>query len=540
MNLNKYRNLLLTKMKAQMVSWFEADEKKSISNSEVYSFLHSIKGTSGTLELGGIYQLVGKLMLQVEEKKEKTWKRNELKLFLTELISLTYDYEHFKDAEETKNQPRDEKIPLIQIIDDDITLLILLKDFLEKKGWMVITNSTPENAISQYFDFNPDCVIIDVNLPNKNGFEVIQDIQKNSSKQFIPIIMMSILNDKKTRIQAFKMGADDFLEKPLDLEELTVRIDHHLQRKQMYDQSVLLDELTKLYNRRYLKVAFNRNMNELSRNGEPFSLAILDLDYFKKVNDSYGHLTGDKVLSGFAEFLVENTRNSDIVFRYGGEEFVILFQNTDHHQASKLLSRLLDGFSKQRFEAKGQCFSITFSAGIHTITIPETTMEAALTIADQALYKAKELGRARVEYINKPLAKSEQRKLFISIIDDDPIIRMMIMKNLQEIEIDDYKINIQAFEDGLTFFNSSRLSQHGEHFLILDGIMPVMDGLEILKKVKQTNYSNHILVMMLTGRNSKADIAKALELGADDYMTKPFNMENFQSRIKQLIHRINN
>ena len=243
---------------------------------------------------------------------------------------------------------------------------------------MVITNSTPENAISQYFDLNPDCVIIDVNLPNKNGFEVIQDIQKHSSKQFIPIIMMSIVNDKKTRIQAFKMGADDFLEKPLDLEELTVHIDHHLQRKQIYDQSVLLDELTKLYNRRYLKVAFNRNMSDLSRNGEPFSLAILDLDYFKKVNDSYGHLTGDKVLSGFAAFLVENSRNSDIVFRYGGEEFVILFQNTNHDQASKLLSRLLNCFSQQQFEANGQSFSITFSAGIHTITSPETTLRSSI------------------------------------------------------------------------------------------------------------------------------------------------------------------
>ena len=142
--------------------------------------------------------------------------------------------------------------------------------------------------------------------------------------------------------------------------------------------------------------------------------------------------------------------------------------------------------------------------------------------------------------MNKPLEKSEPRKLFISIIDDDPIIRMMIMKNLQEAKIEDYEINIQAFEDGLTFFQSKRLDLHGEHFLILDGIMPVMDGLEILKKVKQTKYSNHILVMMLTGRNSKADIAKALELGADDYMTKPFNMENFQSRIKQLIHRMKN
>lgn len=538
MNLNKYQNLFFKKLHKQFTDWFEADEEGLIPQSEVYNFLHSIKGTAGTLELWKIHRTSVQLMIQVKDLDRKNWQRSELKKFLNELLILAYDNEFLQ--EEAKNgQSQLEMMPLIQIIGDEISDLIQLRDFLEKKGWMVFANSTLDKVIAQYHDLNPDCIIIDINFSNQKGLDVINALQQYISKQFVPIIMISILNDSKTRIQAFKAGVDDFLGKPFDFEELAARIEHHLQRKQMYDKSALLDELTNLYNRRYLKIAYNRYLNDLKRKGQPFCLAMLDLDYFKKINDTYGHQIGDRVLAGFASFLAENTRNNDLVFRYGGEEFTILLQNIHDLQASEIILRLLHEFSQQSFDANGETFSLTFSAGIYMINNPETTIEDALNVADQALYKAKELGRARAEYLSKSLNNSENRKLFISVIDDDPIIRIMLMRNLQLVKLDHYDIDVQVFENGLAFFDSNRLQQHGEHFLILDGVMPDMDGLEILEKVKQNDFGNNILVMMLTGRNSKDDIARALELGADDYMTKPFNMENLQLRIKQLIHRMN-
>lgn len=540
MDFAKYRNLLFQKIKQQISLWFNPEDNQLISNKDVYRFLHGLKEIADTLQLVGLYQLSIKLLAQIDEKGEKQWNQAELRNFLYDLISLTYHYENFNKVEKQTEHLREENIPLIQIVDDDVSMLILLKDVLEAKGWMVIANSSSEKAISQYFHFNPDCVILDVNMPDKNGFAVLQDMQKNSNKMFVPIIMMSILNDKQTRIKAFRMGADDFIAKPVDLEELTVRLERHLQRKQLYDKSVMLDELTSLYNRRFLKDAFQRSMNDLKRHGQRFSLAILDIDYFKKINDTYGHLTGDNVLRTFAVFLKENTRSSDIVFRYGGEEFIILFQNTDHLHAVEIVSRLLDEFSKRQFEANGKTFSITFSAGVNFIHSTETTMEDAINEADQVLYKAKESGRSRVKgiYHQAPL-RFRKRKLFISVIDDDTLIRMILMRTLQEMKIEQYEINVQVFEDGQTFFDSRRLDERGEHFLILDRVLPVMDGLEILQKVKQTENGKAVLVMMLTGRNSASEIAKALELGADDYITKPFNISELQSRIKQLIQRMN-
>lgn len=540
MDFAKCRNLLFQRMKQQISLWFKSEDNQLLPNREVYQLLHELKGSAATLQLGGLYQISSRLLTEVEKKNEKQWNQAELRNFLYDLISLTYNYENFNEMEMQTEHPREENIPLIQIVDDDVSMLILLKDALEARGWMVITNSNAVKAIGQYFHFNPDCVILDETLAKKNDFGILQDMQNNSTKVFVPIIIMSTKNDKQTRIKAFRMGADDYLLKPVDLEELTVRMERHLQRKRLYDHTVLLDELTNLYNRRFLKDAFNRSMNDLKRRGQRFSLAILDIDYFKKINDKYGHLTGDKVIQIFAAFLKESTRSNDIVFRYGGEEFIILFQNTGHLRAVEIVSRLLDDFAKQSFEANGETFSITFSAGVNTITTVETTMEDAINDADQVLYKAKESGRSRVEGIHPLPFGFRKHKLFISVIDDDTIIRMMLIRVLQEMKIEHYEIDVQTFEDGKSFFDSRRLDKRGEHFLILDLILPVMNGLEILQKVKQTEHGKNVPVMMLTGRTSEPEISRALELGADDYITKPFNIIELQTRIKQLIQRMNN
>ena len=150
------------------------------------------------------------------------------------------------------NQSYHSSAPLIQIIDDDVSMLILLKDVLEEKGWMVMTHTNPEKAVKQYFEMKPDCLILDIQLPHKDGFQVLQEIQEHNEKYFIPTIMISVKNNKQIRIEAYQKGADDFFEKPIDIEEFVAKVDRHLQRKKIFDQSVLIDELTQVYNRKFL------------------------------------------------------------------------------------------------------------------------------------------------------------------------------------------------------------------------------------------------------------------------------------------------
>ncbi|WP_260631207.1 diguanylate cyclase [Bacillus sp. S/N-304-OC-R1] len=538
MKLKKYKDLLFQKIKAQLTDWFEQDTQTTISTEEVDRFLHSIKGTAGTLQLEELHQMASKLMDEADRKNEVSWPVEDLRNFLYELLEFSYEYEHLYQLEENEAEPRIENVPLIQLIDDDVSMLILLKDAMEGMGWMVLANTDPIKATEQYFDMRPDCLIIDINLPRKNGFQILEDIQRHANKKFVPKIMISIQNDKQTRIQAYKMGADDFIEKPIDLEEFLARMERHIERKKIFDQSVLIDELTQVYNRKFLQDTMKRSINELKRSGKYFTLAVLDLDFFKQVNDTYGHIAGDRVLIAFAQFLKENVRSTDTVFRFGGEEFIILLPSSTDMEAKEVLTRLLKEFSQETFIENGIEFSVTFSAGVFMIKDPEITIQDAIKIADSALYEAKNNGRARVESANKIEAAISRKQLNVSVIDDDAIIRTVLKKILQNMKFERFDLNIEVYENGLKFFQSNRLEEKGGHFLVLDGMMPVMDGVEVLQKAKQAKNAKDITVLMLTGRKSEFDIAEALKLGADDYVTKPFSITELEARIKRLIQRL--
>ncbi len=134
--------------------------------------------------------------------------------------------------------------------------------------------------------------------------------------------------------------------------------------------------------------------------------------------------------------------------------------------------------------------------------------------------------------------RSTKMPLNVSVIDDDKIIRTILVRIIKAMAFEDYELDLEVFEDGLQFFETRRLEAEGEHFLIIDGVMPVMDGMEVLQKVKKIGVGRNIHVLMLTGRKNKLDIERALKLGADDYMTKPFSIKELQARIERLIKRM--
>ncbi|WP_197249694.1 GGDEF domain-containing response regulator [Cytobacillus firmus] len=539
MELKKYKVLLFEKIKTQITDWFENNLSENIKKEEVYRFLHSIKGTAGTLQLTGLHQLADNLILDIEDMDEKEdWDKEALRNYLFDLIEMSYEYEHFESTLKQQGTLRVENTHLIQLIDDDISMLILLKDALESRGWMVIASTELEVAAEQYYDHRPDCLIVDINLEGESGFKFLESLQKHTRNKYVPKIMISVSNDRETRLNSYKMGAEDFISKPIDIEEFLLKIDRHLANKKLFDQSVMIDELTRVYNRRFFEDSLAVFMNELSRNHRTFSLAILDLDFFKNINDTYGHPAGDLVLAEFAKYLKENIRQTDYVFRYGGEEFVVLFSGASDIESKIALEKILQGFSEKRFEQCGNSFSVTFSAGVFMVDQPGIEKETILRAADQALYEAKQKGRARVEIGKADPIAQHKKKLYVSVIDDDSIIRMMLTKVLSNMEFEHADLDIQAFEDGRKFLHSNRIEEKGPHFLVLDGIMPVMDGLEVMQEMKKSKRAKDIHVLMLTGRKSEQDIARALKLGAEDYVTKPFSLTELEARIQRLIKRL--
>lgn len=537
MNLQKYKNYFFQKIIDQLSEWLYLEEDKTIPFDEIYRFLHSLKGTSGTLKLDGIMHISENLLENLREEDKKAWDQKKLKNFLLPLIELTYEYKNFKEID-TLDKSFYHSSPLIQIIDDDVSMLILLKDVLEEEGWMVITNTNPEKAVEQYFEMKPDCLILDIQLPHKDGFHVLQEIQEYNEQYFIPTIMISVENNKQARIEAYNKGADDFFKKPIDLEELVLKVNRHLQRKKIFDQSVLIDELTQVYNRKFLVNSLPRLFQDYRRTKESFSISMVDIDFFKKINDSYGHLMGDQVLKEFAQHIKHHIRSSDMIYRYGGEEFVIVFPKTSNEEAKKRLNDLIKGFAQKKFTHKAKSFTVTFSAGVFTVVNEVVSIEEALNAADHSLYEAKRLGRARVECTQTDVGRYKKNILNISVVDDDVIIRTLLAQMLESVTIKNVELDIKVFENGPSFLNSQHAKEDINHFLILDGIMPDMDGLEVLKKVKQRKNAHRYKILMLTGRKRKEEIENALYLGADDYVIKPFDIVDLEARIKRMLNRI--
>lgn len=142
-----------------------------------------------------------------------------------------------------------------------------------------------------------------------------------------------------------------------------------------------------------------------------------------------------------------------------------------------------------------------------------------------------------MEFNDQTKIENSKKDLFISIIENDEMIQTMLVRILNLMNIEEFSLEIEVFQDGIQFFESKRLANVGEHILILDGVMPIMDGIEILQKVKQDK-SKTVYVLMLSGRKSPSEIEKALKLGADDYVTKPFSIKELQARVQQIIQRM--
>ncbi|CCQ96798.1 putative Diguanylate cyclase [[Clostridium] ultunense Esp] len=280
-------------------------------------------------------------------------------------------------------------IEKILIIDDDILFLKMIEENLEKRGYNTILCSNPFEAIKCLNEENISLVVLDMILPGIDGFKmtkIIRDIDP-----ILPIIIISSKNDLETKINVLKIGADDYITKPINMEEFYARIDRTLDRTTNYNALSIKDGLTGVYTKEYFWERAKEKMALYNRNKETFSIAFVDIDDFKTVNDNLGHLVGDKILKCFARILKNTLRSTDLIFRFGGDEFIIIFPETREMEAKLVLER----FNRTKRCSKcgnEQCITVTnvnFSAGITEIKSAEDTVEKMIGRADKALYDAK-------------------------------------------------------------------------------------------------------------------------------------------------------
>lgn len=291
----------------------------------------------------------------------------------------------------------------ILIVDDITNNLKLVGKILDDVGYNTTFATSGFQALNRLKYNKIDLILLDLMMPEMDGLEVCQVIKNDPELQEIPIIFLTASYEEEKLIQAFELGAVDYITKPFIKNELLARVKTHLTLKQTTDnlkkvllklqQLSQLDPLTQILNRRsffeYIENQFNRAILDQSL----FSLLILDLDHFKQINDNYGHLTGDKILINFTLAIQNYLRSSDYFGRYGGEEFVILLPETDQADALKIAQEICDLIAHLSIPTEKGNLHITVSIGVAVFRPQDTRIEDIFDRADQCLYQAKALGR---------------------------------------------------------------------------------------------------------------------------------------------------
>lgn len=273
---------------------------------------------------------------------------------------------------------------------------------LKLKHITPISVFTGENALKTLMDNKEiDAILLDINLPGANGFHITKALKNDERFSWIPIIGITAAeNEDRVDImnKAFQSGVDDFISKPYILVEFIARVTSALKSSKLIQklkEESEIDSLTKLYNRRTFFRLLEHYFETSKRYGNELSFIMIDIDKFKNVNDVYGHAGGDMVLKELARILQQLIRKSDIVGRFGGEEFGVIMPNTNINDASAAAEKLREAIQTHTTQFDSQDIKITISIGVSEFD-EKDNIEKLIKKADDALYKAKELGRNRV------------------------------------------------------------------------------------------------------------------------------------------------
>ncbi|GMQ92106.1 MAG: diguanylate cyclase [Gammaproteobacteria bacterium] len=303
----------------------------------------------------------------------------------------------------------DNKQPCLLIVEDSKTAFNTIKKCLGDEFLLIEARDGEEGW--RLLQENPyiELVVSDINLPKMSGHQILVNIRKSKDVrlQKLPVIMMTAADDNTDKNLAFLNGANDYVSKPIDEIELQARVRVHyklartireLEESRIFlSEQATTDPLTGLKNRRAFFEAGKEHLSRCIRYKTDLSIILLDIDHFKKVNDTYGHQSGDDILLGFSDLLTRMTRLGDTVARIGGEEFTILLPDTNRLGTAVMAERIRIKIEEMEFITSGQFVKITTSIGISAYQSETVdTIDELLQIADKRLYLAKDTGRNRI------------------------------------------------------------------------------------------------------------------------------------------------
>ncbi len=296
-------------------------------------------------------------------------------------------------AEIITRQCKKNKSPYrILFIDDDESIGTYYRNVFNKAGIICQHISNIDNVLNIITEFKPDLLLIDYYMPECSGFELAKILRQRINIELIPIVYLSSETDPVIHLKSISDGVDDFLDKSTKSFFIINNLKSRIKRARSLRSLIMQDSLTQLYNHAMLEEHLDLEIYRSFRNSSEFCYVMIDLDNFKSINDQYGHIIGDKVIKTLSVFLKQNLRQTDIIGRYGGEEFGIILPDTTIEKAYAIINTLREKFSEIMHSSESKVFLVTFSAGISSFPEKINRLEI-IEEADQYLYQAKDAGR---------------------------------------------------------------------------------------------------------------------------------------------------
>ncbi|MEC8523109.1 MAG: diguanylate cyclase [Pseudomonadota bacterium] len=289
------------------------------------------------------------------------------------------------------------ELPLstVLIVDDSPSNIRVMAAVLQER-YRVKTATSGQQCLDMALRHKPDLILLDIEMPGISGYETCRELKDMSETRDIPVIFVTGRDNIEDEEMGLRIGAVDYITKPIRPVILSARVDTHVTLKRQQDRLLQLamhDQLTGLYNRHYMLEMVDQRLSRARRHNTPLSLLIVDLDHFKKINDTHGHIVGDQILEQVSALLNQQCRTEDTVTRFGGEEFLILMEpcslNQAHYKAEVMRHQIS--------ELMPSGIEVTVSIGAAEFSDSDTNFNDMLKRADDALYRAKANGRNQTE-----------------------------------------------------------------------------------------------------------------------------------------------
>lgn len=414
------------------------------------------------------------------------------------------------------------------LVDEDPAVLVAAAAVLGPAGLRVVGLEDPVRFWTAFQEEQPDLVILDLGLPQGSGEELCRAIRGDVDRAGLPVLFLTAGSDPATVSAVFAAGADDFVAKPFSGPELLARVQNRLERTWMLRALVDTDPLTGLANRRRAEPDLQLLLGLADRHSQPLSIAMLDLDGFKDVDDHHGVPMGDTVLRHIGSLLRQSFRREDVVARWDEHKFLLGMHGMAREDGRRIMASLLEALREESFVTpSGSPLPVSFNAGIATYPGDATTVAGLCEAAGRAMQRTKRTRAGRA----LPPSTLKYNADVVVVEDDNALAELLEHALTTRGHRFRHLADGQAAVDQLACTAPALRTR----VLLLDVNLPVINGFGVLRQMAAAGTLSGTRVIMLTARSSEKEVIEALELGAFDHVAKPFSVPVLMQRISRAL-----